>query len=281
MSAAKAPPIIFDEDALAQRRLRAEKRGESFLMDRCLADLIDRLQDVNRNFENVLIYGSQNLGEIIKSKLPDGKIQKTAVCETLSTLPSDTNYDLVISLLRLQSLNDLPGGIIRLSQRLKADGLFIGAMFGGDTLTELRQVFYAVDEAQLGRISAHIYPMVTYTQVGSLLARAGLNQPVIDTDRFTVSYKHIDTLVSDLRDLGETNILSERAKVHFSRSYKKALEAAYKGMFSTQNRKLACSFEILWLTGWKPHESQQKPLKPGSAKTRLADSLRNISKDRQ
>ncbi len=278
MTAAKAPPKIFDEDALALRRLRAAKREGSFLMDRCVADLIDRLQDVNRDFGNVLIYGPQALETAIRSELPDGKIENISICDTLDTLPSSMDFDLIISLLRLQSLNDLPGGIIRLSKCLKSDGLFIGAMFGGDTLTELRQVFYAVDEIHLGGLSAHIYPMVSHTQAGALLARAGLNQPVIDTDRFTVSYGHFDTLISDLRDLGETNILSERLKTPLGRTYKVALEAAYKNMFSTQNEKLTCSFEILWLTGWTPHESQQKPLKPGSAKMRLEDSLKDIRK---
>ncbi len=280
MTAAKAPPNIFDEDALALRRLRAAKREDSFLMERCVADLIDRLLDVNRDFENVLIYGPSTLDTAIRSKLPDSKINNISTFETLDTLPSRPDFDLIISLLRLQSLNDLPGGIIRLSKCLKADGLFIGAMFGGDTLTELRQVFYAVDEMHLGGLSAHIYPMVSHTQAGALLARAGLNQPVIDTDRFTVSYGKLNTLISDLRDLGETNILSERVKTPLGRAYKTALEATYKDMFSTQNNKLTCSFEILWLTGWTPHESQQKPLKPGSAKMRLEDSLKDIRKRR-
>ena len=184
----------------------------------------------------------------------------------------------MLSLLRLQSTNDLPGSLIRLSQKLKADGLFIAAIFGGDSLTELRQVFYEVDEKLLGGLSAHIYPMANYTQAAALLSRAGLNQPVVDTDRFTVSYGQFDTLIADLRDLGETNVLRERRKKPVPRIYKSDLETHYKQRFSREDGKLNCSYEILWMTGWKPHESQQKPLKPGSAKMSLEEGLKDAAK---
>lgn len=277
MTAAKAPPIIFDEDLLILRRARAAKRGPSFLMKRCLTDLVDRLQDINRNFENVLIYGPEALAADLKAKLPEGKIKNISSCEALNHLSSEKDFDLVISLLRLQSLNDPLGAMILLSKRLKPDGLFIGAMFGGDTLSELRQVFYAVDEEYLGGMSAHIYPMANYSQVAGLISRAGLNQPVVDTDRFTVSYSRFNTLISDLRDLGETNVLVTRDKRPIGRAYKKSLETHYRDTFSNEKNKLECNFEILWLTGWKPHKSQQKPLKPGSAKMRLEDSLKGIA----
>ena len=280
MTPAKAPPKIFDEELLVLRRARAEKRAESFLMDRCMADLVDRLQDINRSFENVLIYGPKTLEADIRSQLPEEKIGKLVFCETLESLPPETHFDLVVSLLRLQSLNDLPGGIIQLAQRLKADGLFIAAMFGGETLSELRQVFYTVDEKHLGGLSAHIYPMANYTQAAGLLSRAGLNQPVIDTDRFTVSYSSFDKLISDLRDMGETNVLTARRKTPHTRQYKAELEAAYKRMFSRGDGKLQCSYEVLWLTGWKPHESQQKPLKPGSAKMSLKEGLAQAVKEK-
>jgi len=278
MTPTKAPPKIFDESLLILRRQRAAKRGASFLMQRCISDLVDRLQDVNRNFENVLIYGDRALEARVRAELPKDKIKNIICCETLDDLPHGTGFDLVISLLRLQSLNDLPGGMIQLAKRLKADGLFIGAMFGGDTLAELRHVFYAVDEKHFGGMSAHIYPMANYSQVAGLISRAGLNQPVVDTDRFKVSYARFDTLIADLRDLGETNVLITQEKKRIGRGYKEALEAQYKDRFLTDNNKLSCSFEILWLTGWKPHESQQKPLKPGSAKMRLEDSLNNIAR---
>jgi len=142
MSDVKDPPDIFDVRLLALRRARAAKRGSSFLLQRAISDAADRLLDVNRNFEKVLILGETATAEMLRAKLPKQKLIQIATCETLDQVPPDNDFDLVLSFLRLQSENDLPGAIIRLRQRLKPDGLFIAAMFGGDTLTELRQVFY-------------------------------------------------------------------------------------------------------------------------------------------
>lgn len=149
-------------------------------------------------------------------------------------------------------------------------------MFGGDTLTELRQVFYKTDEDIMGGLAPHIYPMANYTQAAGLLSRAGLNQPVVDTDRFTVSYGKLETLISDLRDLGETNVLKERPDTVLTQNYWAQFKKNYQKMFSREDGKLNCSFEILWLTGWSPHKSQQKPLKPGSANIHLGDALKTM-----
>lgn len=276
MTDVKAPPEIFDERLLALRRSRAAKRDGSFLMQRAISDAADRLLDVNRNFEKTLILGP-DISSDLAAKLPKEKFGQLIFSETCEQLPPENDFDLVLSLLRLQSENDLPGAIIQLRQKLKSDGLFITAMFGGETLTELRQVFYKTDEDIMGGLAPHIYPMANYTQAGGLLSRAGLNQPVVDTDRFTVSYGEFETLVSDLRDLGETNVLKARPKTALTRNYWTHLKENYQAMFSRKDGKLHCSFEILWLTGWVPHESQQKPLKPGSANIRLEDALKSFN----
>ncbi len=276
MTDVKAPPEIFDERLLALRRARAGKRQDSFLMQRAIADAADRLLDVNRNFKKVLILGSDIRSEL-SAKLPKEKFDQLIFSETLEHLSPENDFDLTLSLLRLQSENDLPGAFIQLRQKLKPDGLFIAAMFGGETLTELRQVFYKTDEDLMGGLAPHIYPMASYTQAAGLLSRAGLNQPVVDTDRFTVSYGEFETLVTDLRDLGETNVLKARPKTILTRNYWTHLRNNYQAMFSREDGKLRCSFEILWLTGWVPHESQQKPLKPGSAKLRLEDALKSLT----
>ena len=273
MSDAKAPPDIFDTRLLKLRRARAAKRPSSFLMERCLSDVADRLMDVNRQFQKALVLGAAGQEEKLKALLPPEKLRDITLCQDLETMPHDSDYDLVISLLRLQSENDLPGAIIQLRQALKPDGLFIAAMFGGETLRELRQVFYKTDEAMLGGLAPHIYPMANYSQAAGLLTRAGLNQPVIDTDKFTVSYGTFETLISDLRDLGETNVLTARQSHNLTRPYKAALKKNYAELLSRDDGKLPCSFEILWLTGWAPHESQQKPLAPGSAIMRLDEAL--------
>jgi len=277
MSDVKAPPEIFDARLLALRRARAAKRQNSFLLQRTISDAADRLLDVNRDFEKVLILGEFAAAEILSAKLQSQKLKQIISCEDLDQLQTENDFDLVLSFLRLQSENDLPGTIIRLRQYLKADGLFIAAMFGGDTLTELRQVFYKTDEDILGGLIPHIYPMANYTQAAGLLSRAGLNQPVVDTDRFTVSYGELDTLINDLRDLGETNVLKKRPRVSLAQNYWIQLEENYRSMFSREDGRLRCSFEILWLTGWAPHESQQQPIKPGTAKMSLKEGLRKAS----
>lgn len=279
MTEVKAPPEIFDMRLLALRRNRAFKRQNSFLMDRAISDAAERLLDVNRAFDKVLIIGPSSIGQALKNKLPKQKLFNVISCETTEHLPPENDFDLVISLLRLQSENDLPGTLIQLRQRLKPDGLFIAAMFGGDTLTELRQVFYKTDEEFLGGLAPHIYPMATYSQAAGLLSRAGLNQPVVDTDRLSVSYRKFKTLISDLRDLGETNVLKARDTAPLTRNYWQNILENYKNLFSREDGKLNCSFEILWLTGWAPHESQQKPLQPGSAKVSFKDGINLAAKN--
>jgi len=278
MDPTKAPPHIFDNRLLKLRRARAAQRPQSFLLERCLDDLADRLTDVNRAFSRVLIVGDNISAQDLTSRLPQKKIKKLEICSSIEDIPSSADFDLVISLLRLQSGNDLPGSVIQMRQRLKPDGLFIGAMFGGDTLTELRQGFYKVDEEQLGGLAPHIFPMASYSQVAGLLSRAGLNQPVVDTDRMTVAYQELKRLVEDLRDLGETNVLLSMSKSVLTKPYWQALKAAYTETRTRKDGKLLCSFEILWMTGWAPHDSQQKPLRPGSAKMSLKDALKNLPK---
>jgi len=275
MTEVKAPPEIFDTRLLALRRSRAAKRENSFLMQRALSNAADRLLDVNRNFRKILILGTPSIEAELAAKLPKKKLTKIICCETLEHLPQDNDFDLVLSLLRLQSENDLPGAIIQLRQKLKPDGLFIASIFGGDTLSEFRQVFYKTDEDVLGGLAPHIYPMANYTQAAGLLSRAGLNQPVVDTDRFTVSYGKLETLISDLRDLGETNTLNAQPKTVLTQHYWTQLKKNYQNMFSRSDGKLHCSFEILWLTGWSPHSSQQKPLQPGSAEVSLKEIFGN------
>lgn len=270
MTARKAPPEMFDDRLLRLRRARAENRGASFIIERCAADLADRLQDINRQFQNALIIGAQEFTSALMAVLPAEKTpSKITHCQLLNkdVLPEGP-FDLIVSALNLHTVNDLPGALIQMRLELKPDGLFIGAMFGGDTLTEFRAALYAADEAAYGGISPRVYPFADYSQAAQLLQRAGYALPVVDSDRFNVNYKNWLTLVSDLRDLGETNSLAQAPSKRFP--LQKA-ERAIAGM--STDGKFSVSFEVLWLTGWSPHDSQQKPLKPGTAKKRLADAL--------
>jgi len=204
------------------------------------------------------------LGELPPEKHPKELEWRDAWQDT------NTGYDLVISLLELQSENDLPGALIKMGQSLKPDGLMMVALFGGESLMTLRESFYQIDQAIFGGATARLYPMMDHTQAAGLLGRAELNLPVIDKDRVNVNYRSLQTLIEDLRDLGVSNSLTARHKAKLPRGIIDLLHAAYP---KTEEGKFKNKFEILWLTGWRPHESQQKPLKPGSAKMRLADAL--------
>lgn len=273
-----AHPQMFDSRLRDLRLNRALKRmtrtGLSFLLKRCLDDAAERIMDVNRRFETVYLIADFDLRVELKSRLPADKQPKDIYFANQrdDQLPPK-QVDLVLCLLTLQSQNNPPSDMRQMAKLLKKDGLFIGALFGGNTLTELRQSLYKTDDEILGGASPRVFPMVTHSQAAPLITQAGLNLPVVDMDRFTVTYSRFGTLLSDLRDIGGTNILSNRSPNALTSKYWETLKGHYQNMFG-ENGKLKASFEILWLTGWRPHESQQKPLKPGSAKMSLSEALK-------
>ena len=282
MAEQMAIPQIFDSRLKSLRRTRAVKRmaktALSFLLERCLDDVAERILDVNRRFESVILVGEFDLREALSARLPADRqpLQFTFLSrgEDVANL-APAKADLILSLLTLHSEDDLPGQMSLMARGLKKDGLFIAALFGGDSLMELRQSLYKTDEDIFDGTTARIFPMVTHSQAAPLLSRAGLNLPVVDMDRFTVNYTHIGKLVSDLRDIGETNILKTRSDKVLTKAYLTKLQENYAQLFG-QNEKFKASFEILWLTGWAPDESQQKPLKPGSGKMHLGEALKAV-----
>lgn len=276
-----SPPKIFNphaqELAKARGAKREARRGVSFLMRRAAEDAASRLEDINRKFERAVIIGAADRRELIISNLrPDRRPETFEHVEAASAL--DGNYDLIVSLLELQSDDAIPETLLTYRQHLSADGLLLIGFLGGDTLTELRQSLYAADQDILGGATARVYPMVDYSQAAMLLGRTGLALPVVDMDRLTVHYGKLSSLISDLRDLGLTNILAAREPRVLTRGWRQSLENSYQTHFARDDGKLRSSFEILWMTGWCPHDSQQKPLKPGSAKMRLADALKTREK---
>ncbi len=283
MTETKSPPKIFNPDATQAFQLRAERRSESFIEVRCAIDAAERVCDINRTFKRALILGSKDFFETITRNLPALKspehmlhMAPARVLAELGTGDTETTphkeFDLIICGLFLHSVNDLPGCLIQLRRALSPDGLFMSAMFGGETLTELRQACYEADEKIFGGIMPRIFPFADYSQSAALLQRTGFALPVIDTDRFRVNYEKLETLIHDIRDMGEQNTLEARQPRGLTHTYWEALKAAYAKLFLNDGKFLA-TFEIIWMTGWSPHESQQKPLKPGSARMRLADAL--------
>ena len=265
-----APPEIFDVRAYRARRARAAAvKSDAFLADAAAGAIGERLTAVNRRFTNAVDIGSRDIA-------PFRDRADAWTTRELSDAPlelGEGQFDLATSALALHAANDLPGTLIQIRRALKPDGLFMAAMFGGETLTELRQAFTAAEAEVWGGASPRVAPFADVRDVGGLLQRAGLALPVADVERTTVRYRDLATLLADLRALGETNVLTGRSKRFLSRPLLAALIGDYKARFADADGRMRATFDVVYLTGWAPHESQQKPLKPGSAKARLAAAL--------
>jgi SAM-dependent methyltransferase len=185
----------------------------------------------------------------------------------------DGSLDLVVSALALHFVNDLPGTLIQIRRALKPDGLFLAAMLGGETLSELRRAFAEAEVELEGGISPRVVPFPDLRDLGALLQRAGFALPVADIERVTVRYATVFALMQDLRRMGATNALIERRRVPLRRATLMRMAEIYAQRFADPDGRLRATFEIVWLSGWAPDPSQQKPLQPGSAKMRLADAL--------
>jgi SAM-dependent methyltransferase len=181
----------------------------------------------------------------------------------------------VISALAFQFVNDLPGVLAQIRRALRPDGLLMAAMIGGDTLTELRQSFAAAEAELEGGISPRVAPFADLRDIGALLQRVGLALPVTDVDRVVVRYDSVFSLMHDLRRMGATNILVERRRMPTRRATMLRMAEIYNERFADPDGRIRATFDIIWLSGWAPHESQQKPLKPGSAKASLAEAVKN------
>jgi SAM-dependent methyltransferase len=281
-----AHPTVFDRALLRTRLVRAFVRGpETFLIDRVAADLAERLDAVLREFPVAVdlgtptdalrraLAGKKSIGTLIEANAtPVG--ESLFVVADEEALPfADGSLDLVVSALALQFVNDLPGTLIQVRRALKPDGLFLAALLGGDTLTELRQAFAAAEAEVEGGASPHVAPFADVRELGALLQRAGFALPVTDVDRLTARYATPFALMADLRRMGATNALVERRRVPLRRATLARMAEIYAERFADPDGRIRATFEIVWLSGWAPHESQQKPLRPGSAKVRLADAL--------
>lgn len=268
-----APPRIFDRKTYAQRRMRAT--GDPFLAVEAAEGLAERIGAVNRRFARALDLNARPESHAVLAPLADTwtKTSSGAVDEEALPFAPET-FDLIVSVLSLHAVNDLPGALVQIRRALKPDGLFLAALFGGETLRELRESFMAGESETTGGISPRISPFADVRDLGGLLQRAGFALPVADVERTTVRYASFGKLVSDLRALGETNALAERRKRPLRKDTLAAAMAHYSANHADSEGRIAATFDVIYLSGWAPHESQQKPLAPGSAKTRLADALK-------
>lgn len=285
------PPRLFDRVLLDRRRARSAAQGPAlFLMERAAEDLGDRVALHKRHFDTALEIGG--FASPLAAHLPADKIGRLWRCDTLGTsgevdfiaspeaLPLATGaFDLCLSCLYLQFTNDLPGAFLRIRESLRPDGLFLAALIGGDSLTELRQAFGEAEIELMGGMSPRVVPMADVRGLGGLLQRAGFALPVADLDRVTVTYETPLGLLRDLRAMGATNPLVERHKRPLRRDLLMRAMAIYAERFGTGGGRVAATFDILHLSAWAPAPTQPQPLKPGSAKMRLADALEPRRRD--
>ena len=267
-------PAIFDRKLLRERQRRATTLGaETFLLDRIAGELAERLSVVLRQFERAADIGTP--GDALRRALAKhvGSIAALEIGDDEILPLTENSLNLVVSALALQYVNDLPGVLVQIRRALKPDGLFLAGLVGGETLTELRQSFAIAESEMEGGISPRVAPFADLRDLGNLLQRAGFALPVIDSERIAVRYDTVFALMHDLRRMGATNVLTERRHAPLRRKTLLRMAEVYGERFADPDRRLRATFEIIWLSGWAPHESQQQPLKPGSAKARLAEAL--------
>lgn len=263
-----APPPLTDRIALARNRRRAGRQGTAAFLHDLAADVIEeRLVEVNRRFTDVAVVTGHP--DLWRARFPAARI--VADDDFLDLAPGA--HDLVIHALCLHWANDPVGQLVQARRALRPDGLLLGVAFGGQTLAELRAVLAEAEVALTGGLSPRVLPMVEIRDMGALLQRAGLALPVADTLTQVVTYGSAMALLRDLRGMGETNALSERSRRTPPRRLFDTADRVYSGAFPAEPGRIRATFELVFLTGWAPADSQPKPLRPGSAKARLADAL--------
>jgi SAM-dependent methyltransferase len=286
-------PRLFDRELLNRRRGRAALSGAlpDFLLRRAADDMADRLAAVERSFARILNLGAHH--GLLADRLSETHRAADLVVNMEASAPllarckppklrgdeellpfRDGAFDLIASALSLQFVNDLPGTLVQIRRALRPDGLFLGAVLGGATLQELRQAFTEAELELEGGVSPRVAPMADLRDFGALLQRAGLALPVADTDIVTVTYASPLALMLELRAMGAGNVLTERRNRPLRRATLARAIELYQAHFGAGQGRVRATFEIIHLAGWAPHESQQKSLRPGSAKARLADALK-------
>jgi SAM-dependent methyltransferase len=294
-----SPPLLFDR-ALHRRRLDRAAPGQDaadFLKRRAAEDLVARLEAIMRRFPRAVDLGArggafakalagsdaaQKIDLLVETDLSGAMLTRRSgprVVADEERLPFATgSLDLAVSSLALHWTNDLVGALIQIRRALKPDGLFIGALLGGATLTELRRCLLEAEAELSGGAGLRVSPFADAFDAAALLQRAGFALPVADVDRVTVRYGHPLELLRDLRAMGETNVLLDRPRRPLTRAVLRRAMALYAERFTGADGRVTATFEIITVTGWAPHDSQQKPLRPGSAKMRLADALGTVER---
>jgi SAM-dependent methyltransferase len=284
--------ILFDDALVMSRRERAFLRdpNAAFILDIAARELAERVAVVERRFDTAVeLHGAS--GATAREAMATGKIGSMSRIETspafaqggedliaadLGDVPLEpASANLVLSPLALHLVNDLPGTLVRIRRALKPDGLLLAAIPGSGTLAELRDVLLAAEAELTGGASPRVIPFVDVRDAGALLQRAGFALPVVDAESYTVRYDSLFPLMRDLRAMGMGNPLVGRSRLPVNRRFFVRAAEIYAERYSDPDGRIRATFSIIYASGWAPHESQQQPLKPGSAKVRLADALRS------
>ncbi|WP_299347762.1 methyltransferase domain-containing protein [uncultured Maritalea sp.] len=278
------PPVIFNRNRIQTRLKRRGFADDHFIAELVHGELQSRLATITRKFEKALFVAPSQEYLLDKGHTASDPIQ----FETATTLlpakdiqhlnveqftPSADQYDLIISLMDLQTINDVPGFLSQIRNHLKPDGLFMGAALGGETLKELRAVWLKADEEVSGGAFLRVAPFIDIRDAGALLQRAGFALPVADLEHHTVRYEHPLALMSELRAFGATNPMIEVPQKATTRKLLGKVIGHYIEDHQNDDGRVPATLEFIWLSAWAPHESQQKPLAPGSAKVSLKDVL--------
>ena len=277
--------LVFDRKTIRQNRNRCSSKFEkhNFLFEWCRNEINSRLDIIKRKFPLTLQIGGRSL-PLDNKKFGIQSLYNMDSAERLhpSVIADDefipfkhSQFDLVTNILGLHTINDLPGHLIQIKNILKPDGLFFGVLFGDETLYELRQCLQQAEIEITGGISPRVAPFSDKVQMGSLLQRSGFSLPVIDSEKITVTYENIFKLMHDLRFMGESNTLLKRSKLTARKEIFLKAGEIYQKEFSETGGRIQATFDIIFIHGWAPHESQQKPLRPGSAESTMAEALKS------
>ena len=274
--------MIHDRKIARIKRERSFKNNpeSKLFFNEYSQDMFERIELINNTFEKGLALGFRNINLKKSKNIGHLRLAELGISQNIDFVCDEeflpikkSSLDIIISFFNLHSSNDIPGILFQINQSLKPNGLFIGCLFVGDTLKELRFSLAKAEEEITKGISPRISPFADLQDLSNLLQRANFNLPVADIDRHKVTYDNPIKLMNELREMGETNILKEKQKTFFRKDVLERSMEIYKENFSLENKKIFATFEIAWLIGWKYHDSQQKPLQPGSGQKNLAEAV--------
>ena len=278
-------PRVFDRALVGRHLARRPSGRDDFVLRLVLDDLNERLATVTRSFERALIMAPDAGPLPTRAQSANGPIVFERAATVLAgsgaalvepealDLPR-RDYDLIFSLFDLDVVDDVPGFLARVRAHLRGDGLFLAAAIGGDSLTELREAFLSADAEIGGGAYLRVAPFIALSDAAGLLQRAGFTLPVSDVETHIVRYETPLALMRELKALGASNPLAERPGKPATRTLLAQASAAYQQLAGEADGRVRATLEIIWMSGWAPHASQQKPLKPGSAEISLTKVLK-------